>query len=210
MGVDFNYIGTNNRFNPQSGLEWKAILTAGIRKIQPNNAIKGLKVDSKGRPFNFASLYDTLKLASSQIRLNISMDRYQKIGSQATIKTGLKAGYIQAQKLFANELFQIGGIKTLRGFDEESIFASEYIIATAEYRYLIGQSSYLFAFLDAAHAGKKSYQSNFSDNFLGSGLGLSFETKSGIFNLAYAVGKKPDSALNFKESKIHFGFVSLF
>jgi hypothetical protein len=111
---------------------------------------------------------------------------------------------------FVNELFQIGGIKTLRGFDEESIFASEFIIATVEYRYLIGPSSYLFTFIDAAHAGRKSYLSNFSGNFLGAGLGLSFETKSGIFNLAYAAGKKPDSALNFRESKIHFGFVSLF
>jgi outer membrane protein assembly factor BamA len=142
--------------------------------------------------------------------LNVSFDRYQKVGNQATIKTGIKAGYIQAQQLFTNELFQVGGIKTLRGFDEESIFASEFIIATAEYRYLIGPSSYLFTFLDAAHAGRKSYLSNFSGNFLGAGLGLSFETKSGIFNLAYAAGKKPDSAINFKESKIHFGFVSLF
>ena len=210
MGVDFNYSGTNNKFNPQSGLEWKAIITAGLRKIQPNNTIKELKVDSKGQSFNFPSLYDTMKSASSQIRLNVSIDRYQKVGNQATIKTGIKAGYIQAQQLFTNELFQVGGIKTIRGFDEESIFASEFIIATAEYRYLIGPSSYLFAFLDAAHAGRKSYLSNFSGNFLGAGLGLSFETKSGIFNLAYAAGKKPNSAINFKESKIHFGFVSLF
>lgn len=210
MGVDLNYTGTNNKFNPQSGIEWKAILTAGLRKIQPNNAIMELKVDSKGKSFNFASLYDTMKSASSQIRLNISFDRYKQVGTQATIKTGVKAGYIQAQQLFTNELFQIGGIKTLRGFDEESIFANEFIIATAEYRYLIGPSSYLFAFLDAAHVGRKSYLSNFSGNFLGAGLGLSFETKSGIFNLAYAAGKKPDSAVNFKESKIHFGFVTLF
>ena len=210
MGVDFTYAGTDNKFNPQSGLEWKAILTAGLRKVRPNNAIKELKVDSKGQSFDFASLYDTIKAAASQIRMNISLDRYQKVGNQATIKTGIKAGYIQSQQLFANELFQVGGIKTLRGFDEESIFASEFIIATAEYRYLIGPSSYLFAFLDAAHAGRKSYLSNFSGKFLGGGLGLSFETKSGIFNLAYAVGKKPDSAINFKESKIHFGFVSLF
>jgi len=151
-----------------------------------------------------------MKASSTQARLQIKVDRYQKIGIQSTIKTGIQAGYIQAQKLFANELFQIGGIKTLRGFDEESIFASEFIIATVEYRYLIGPTSYLFTFIDAAHAGRKSYLTNFSGNFLGAGLGLSFETKSGIFNLAYAAGKKPDSALNFKESKIHFGFVSLF
>jgi hypothetical protein len=210
VGIDYKFDGTDNRFNPQSGFEWRANLTAGIRKIRSNNAIKDLKVDKSGQPFNFGSLYDSLTASSTQARLLIRLNRYQKIGRQSTIKSGIQAGYIQAQKLFVNELFQIGGIKTLRGFDEESIFASEFIIATVEYRYLIGPSSYLFTFIDAAHAGRKSYLSNFSGNFLGAGLGLSFETKSGIFNLAYAAGKKPDSALNFKESKIHFGFVSLF
>ncbi len=210
MGIDYKFDGTDNRFNPQSGFEWRANLSAGIRKIRPNNAIIDLKVDKSGQPFNFGSLYDSLTASSTQARLLIRLNRYQKIGRQSTIKSGIQAGYIQAQKLFVNEIFQIGGIKTLRGFDEESIFASEFIIATVEYRYLIGPSSYLFTFIDAAHAGRKSYLSNFSGNFLGAGLGLSFETKSGIFNLAYAAGKKPDSALNFKESKIHFGFVSLF
>jgi outer membrane protein assembly factor BamA len=210
VGIDYKFDGTDNRFNPQTGFEWHANLTAGLRKIRPNNAIKDLKVDKIGQPFNFGSLYDTLTASSTQARLLVRLNRYQKIARQSTIKTGIQAGYIQAQKLFVNELFQIGGIKTLRGFDEESIFASEFIIATVEYRYLIGPSSYIFTFLDAAHAGRKSYLSNFSGNFLGAGLGLSFETKSGIFNLAYAAGKKPDSAFNFKESKIHFGFVSLF
>jgi hypothetical protein len=50
----------------------------------------------------------------------------------------------------------------------------------------------------------------FSGNYAGIGLGISLETKAGQFNLAYAAGKNRDLPFNFQESKLHFGFVSLF
>jgi hypothetical protein len=46
--------------------------------------------------------------------------------------------------------------------------------------------------------------------YAGVGVGLALETKSGLFSLAYAAGKNKDLPFNFRESKIHFGFVSLF
>jgi len=41
-------------------------------------------------------------------------------------------------------------------------------------------------------------------------LGMAIETKAGIINLSYAVGKRNDTNLNFRQSKIHLGFISLF
>jgi hemolysin activation/secretion protein len=117
---------------------------------------------------------------------------------------------MQGNQLFLNELFQLGGNKTLRGFDEESFYASAFAIATLEYRYLMGPSSYLFSFLDAAYLGRKSIQGNGGGKYAGIGLGCTFETKSGLFSLAYAAGKNNDLPFNFRASKIHFGFVSLF
>jgi len=140
----------------------------------------------------------------------MKVDQFIQLGKNATIRSGLQAGWINGKKLFLNELFQLGGIKTLRGFDEESFYASEYAIATVEYRYLIGGTSYLFSFLDAAHIGRKSIQGNLQGKYAGVGVGLALETKSGLFSLAYAAGKNKDLPFNFRESKIHFGFVSLF
>jgi outer membrane protein assembly factor BamA len=142
--------------------------------------------------------------------MNMRVDQFIKLGQNATIRSGLQAGWINGQKLFLNELFQLGGIKTLRGFDEESFYASEYAIATIEYRYLIGSASYLFSFLDAAHLGRKSVQGNLKGKYAGLGAGIALETKSGLFSLAYAAGKNKDLPFNFREAKIHFGFVSLF
>jgi hypothetical protein len=42
------------------------------------------------------------------------------------------------------------------------------------------------------------------------GLGMSFETKSGQFNISYAVGTMQKQDIQLKNSKIHFGYVNYF
>ena len=210
IGAELQYNGTDYRFNPRKGMDLNLMFSGGIRKLLKNNAITSLKKDQLNNAFDFAGLYDTMTLSASQFRMNMRVDQFIPLGQHATIRSGLQAGWINGKKLFLNELFQIGGIKTLRGFDEESFFASEYAIATVEYRYLIGSSSYLFSFVDAAHIGRKSIQGNIQGKYAGVGVGLALETKSGMFSLAYAAGKNKDLPFNFRESKIHFGFVSLF
>ncbi len=206
IGIELQYRGTDNRYNPRAGVEFSATFEGGMRKIQPNMTITTMGKDH----FDYSTLYDTIKLTSSQLKGLVKGDLFTKLGRQSTLKVGLQGGYIHSDKIFTNELFQLGGIKTLRGFDEESIYASRFIIATFEYRFLIGPSSYLFSFIDAAQTSRKTYQAAYNAKYVGAGLGISFETKSGIFSLAYAVGKQPEMALNFKQAKIHFGFVSLF
>jgi outer membrane protein assembly factor BamA len=210
IGAELQFNGTDYRFNPRKGMDLNLTLSGGIRKLLKNNSITSLKKDQLNNAFDFDGLYDTTTLSTAQFRMNLKVDQFIQMGRNATIRSGLQAGWINGRKLFLNELFQLGGIKTLRGFDEESFYASEYAIATVEYRYLIGSASYLFSFLDAAHLGRKSVQGNMQGKYAGVGVGLALETKSGLFSLAYAAGKNKDLPFNFRESKIHFGFVSLF
>jgi hemolysin activation/secretion protein len=48
------------------------------------------------------------------------------------------------------------------------------------------------------------------NTFIGSGLGLAFETKAGIFNISYAAGKRDDAKFDLRQSKIHLGYVNYF
>ena len=98
----------------------------------------------------------------------------------------------------------------MRGFDEESIFASQYVVGSGEYRYLIGQNSFFFAFLDFGWANNAQESVQQKNTFIGSGLGLAFETKAGIFNISYAVGKRNDVKFDLRQSKIHLGYVNFF
>ncbi len=204
LGVDYELNNTDYKFNPRSGVEIYFSALAGNKTIKKNNAIVQIKDPS----FNYANLYDSVKLKTYQFRLKLKTSKYFKTGKQTVLKTAVNAGLYQSPQFYNNDLFQIGGYKTLRGFDEESIYTNQYFIGTIEYRYILLQNSNFFGFTDFGWSRNDVIRQ--SNSYLGAGLGISFETKGGIFNLSYAVGKRNDLNFDIKQSKIHFGFVSIF
>jgi outer membrane protein assembly factor BamA len=210
VGIDYEFNNTNYRLNPRRGNELRIITSAGTKKIKKNNEVLELK-DPGDPSFDFETLYDTIKLKTYQFRARVTAARYLPVGKQSTIKTALNAGLLQSGNIFRNELFQLGGYKLLRGFDEESQYLSQFAIATVEYRILTGQAnSYFYLLADGGWGRNNSQNNNISYTYFGTGLGLALETKTGIFNLAWAVGKRNDTELNLRQSKIHFGFINYF
>ena len=209
VGIDYEYNNTNYHRNPRSGNEFHLIASAGSKNIKKNNEILQLK-DPNDPSYDFGKLYDTVKLKSYLFRFTGSGTKYFPVGKQSTVKTAINAGLVQSGNLFRNELFQIGGYRLLRGFDEESQYLSHYAIATIEYHYLIGQDSYFYLLADGGWGRNNSQNNTVNYGYFGTGLGLAFETKAGIFNLAWAVGKRNDSQFNLRQSKIHFGFINYF
>lgn len=136
---------------------------------------------------------------------------YFPVGKQATFKVALNGGVFISPGIFRNELFQIGGYRLLRGFDEESIYATQYGVFTAEYRYRLALNSFLFGFVDGGLVRNKYQTVDLKNSFIGIGLGLAFETKFGLLNISYALGKRDDVKFSIREaSKIHFGYVNYF
>lgn len=211
LGIDYEFNNTNYRRNPTRGNEFRIITSAGSKKIRKNNQVLDLK-DPGDPSFNFESLYDTIKLKTYQLRARVSAAKYLPLGRQnrSTVKLGLNGGFFQSGNIFRNELFQIGGYKLLRGFDEESQYLSQFAIGTVEYRLLVGQNSFFYVLADGGWGRNNSQNINESYTYFGTGLGLAFETRMGIFNFAWAVGKRNDTELNLRQSKIHFGFVNYF
>jgi outer membrane protein assembly factor BamA len=210
FGVAYSFINTNYRLNPRKGNEIDITASAGIKKITKNNDIIHLK-DPAEPGFDFSTLYDSVKLKSYRLRFIASGAHYTSVGKSSTVKTALSLGWFQSPQIFQNELFQIGGYHLLRGFDEESIYADKYAVFTLEYRYLVGLNSYFFGFSDAGLTHSTLNSSTFSNNFISGGLGLEFETKFGLLNLSYAIGKRNDIKFDVRNSsKIHFGYINYF
>ena len=210
FGITYTFVNTNYRLNPRKGNELEITATAGIKKITKNNDIINLK-DPADPTFNFNSMYDSIKLKSYRLRFLFSGAHYTAVGKSSAIKTALSAGWFQSPQIFQNELFQIGGYRLLRGFDEESIYAGRYEVFTAEYRYLVGINSYFFGFTDAGITHTNYNSAKYSNNFISVGLGLEFETKFGLLNLSYALGKRNDVKFDIRNaSKIHFGYINYF
>ncbi|MEO6454002.1 MAG: hypothetical protein ABIN97_08025, partial [Ginsengibacter sp.] len=210
IGIDYEWINTNYRFNPRKGNEFRMVATAGLKKISKNNDITNLK-DASNPNLDFNSLYDSLKLKTYQLRFTVKAAHYFSTSTNSSLKVAVNTGVFQSQNIFRNELFQIGGYRLLRGFNEESIYATQYTVFTAEYRYLVGINSYLFGFTDIGFTRSRFQSTNFTNSFIGSGLGLTFETKFGLLNLSYAIGKRNDIKFDIRNSsKIHFGYINYF
>jgi outer membrane protein assembly factor BamA len=206
IGITYSFINTNYRYNPRKGMEVSFLATAGRKVIRKNNAVTNLKDGS----FNYNKLYDSIKLNSYQLRFKLNAAAYFPVAKRAAIKTGLQAGIIQTPNYFRNEMFQLGGYRLLRGFDEESIFANRFAVATVEYRYLFDLNSFFFGFTDLGYTNFTTEQTNATHTYIGLGAGMAFQAKQGIFNISYAAGKRDDLRFNLRQSKIHLGYTSFF
>ena len=195
-GLEVNFCKLDYLFNPRKGYAFSVNAAVGQRSIIKNNNIAD-------------TLYNDVKLSSMQLQLTGMLDWYFSIKKRWVWYVSVKAGYLQSSKLFENELFRIGGLKTLRGFDEQSIFASTYGIVNNELRFIFAKRSYLQLFFDIGWYEQK-LNTYLSDVPFGFGAGISFDTKAGIFAFNYALGKQLDNPIRFETGKITFGYTALF
>jgi outer membrane protein assembly factor BamA len=210
FGLAYQLEKLDYRFNPRAGWLLAVQASAGFKEIRKNNKITDL-IDPENPNFDFASLYDALPVNSFQYQLEVQIDKYFPLQKRSAFKTSIQgASIISETPILQNEQFQIGGNQRLRGFDEASIFATSYLIGTLEYRYLLSQNSYFFLFGDFAYIENKTNEVDLTNRPIGIGLGMTFETKAGLFGISYALGKLEKEVFEFKRAKVHFGFVSLF
>jgi outer membrane protein assembly factor BamA len=196
-GLGVKYEQTDYRFNPRKGYRVSTNVATGNKKI-----IKNPKIN--------AALYEDVNLKSVLYNGELQADLFIPVMRQSTINIGLKAAGMQTEEVFLNEAYRIGGNNSVRGFDEESIYATSYGIANLEYRFLFEQNSFLFLFGNAAWYELDTEKSYLKDTPYGFGAGVSFQTKAGIFSISYALGKQFDNPLLLRAAKVHFGIVSVF
>jgi len=208
LGIGYDFNNTDYRYNPRKGNAITITSSAGTKKIKKNNLILELE-DPSNRSFEFESLYDTVKLKAYQFRVITAAAQFLQLGRQTTLKLGGNVGIYQSANYFRNELFQIGGNRLLRGFDEESQYVSQYAVGTVEFRLLTGLNANFFGFVDGGW-GKYPLEKVNAHTYISTGAGLSFQPKAGLINVTLAVGSRDDTDFNLRQSKIHIGFVSFF
>src|SRR5690606_17463169 len=172
--------------------------------------ILGKALNRKNTEFDeITQLYSSTK--TNQYEVGLKAHYLLQLHPRHFVKAGLEGfglfgneGNIYSQ----NELYRIGGFESIRGFNEESIYASTYGITSLEYRFVPNEGFYISAFGDYGFIENKTVE--ISENLLGVGVGFSFLTQLGVFNLSYAVGKQSDTSFDFKNSKVHFGIVTRF
>lgn len=197
FGIETAWERYNYKFNPMKGYGLFFYASGGNRKIEKNDDIQDY-------------LYDNMKMKSSQFKFLADIEVYIPLFKKTTLLLRSENAFLISSGMFENELFKLGGLKTLKGFDDESITASNYDVLLAEFRYLFEKNSYVAAFVNAAYYEKRTYHGYVKDIPYGLGAGVAFDTKIGVFMVYYALGSEFSRPLSFKQSKIHFGFSNTF
>lgn len=213
LGLDMRFTNLDYKFNPRKGSDVKLRMVGGLKTILENFSITSLKTET----VDFSDAYEDIELESYRLDLSTDIDFFVPIAQRATINLNVKAGWkYSGNRLNRNELFQMGGYQSLRGFDEASIFTSLYVVPGLEYRLLLSENSFFsLPFIDFAwiRDDLDIYNEGIYNelNFgYGVGGGLSFETAIGLFNFTIAAGKLSTDNLDLSKPKAHFGFVSIF
>jgi outer membrane protein assembly factor BamA len=197
VGLGFQLTRLDYRLNPRKGVSLELEGQSGIRNITRNPAIP-------------ETVYDSISLRTSQARARLAVDAYLPIRGNAVFNVGCMGSWLKSNTIFTNELYRFGGLRTLRGFDEQSLTASAFGILKSELRYIIDTNSYLLVFGNLAWYRDESKPVVFEDRPYGFGAGITFETNVGIFAFTYALGSQQGNPIEFRSGKIHFGLLNTF
>ena len=196
-GLGFFYEKLDYKFNPKKGISINTQGSIGSRIIKKNPKLND-------------AAYTNVDLNSSQYQIEGDVMGFIKLHKNNILKLGAQYATLFGNTIYKNELYRIGGLRTLRGFDEESIYASTYFIPTIEYRFLFEKNSNLFVFIEGAWYENKSNNLQIKDTPISLGAGINFDTKAGIFNLGYALGNQFGNGFDLRTGKIHAGLTALF
>ena len=191
-GLGWQNYQLDDRINPAKGYSYTAELSAGLKALTTQD-IEGLEVTQRLNQF------------SGQLRAAYWVPLIQRL----SLIVGFQGAFKADSTLRLNEHYRIGGLNTLRGFDEESIFASSYGIGTVELKYLLDQRSAFFLFYDQGWYERIS-GGYFSDHPFGFGAGALIGTENSTFRIYYALGKEQGNPVLLRNGKVHFGFINRF
>ena len=196
INLDFNYL--DDPLIPSSGFLININGAVGTKKIRPNADLP-------------TEIYQDIPLNSAQYQFDLNGELYLPVSKNIVLYNRLNSGFISNERLFLNDAYRLGGLRSIRGFGESIFFATSYIYSNIEARLTFDGPSYLSAFIDLATIDGDFIDNRRSDNLLGFGLGINFTTNSGVFNFIYALGTSEQTGpVNFNQSKIHFGYTTTF
>lgn len=223
--IGIQYFSVDNFYAPRKGMDFHIDFYAGYKNIAKT---QGIDVE----------IFESIQKRSFMYSVQMKYEHYLRLKARQVGVIKLNGSTIDNPYLTFNDLYRVGGLKTLRGFNELSYFASTYGITTLEYRYFLESLSFLSLFVDYAWIHEK-YQTAFLstreiivnnelryqsyqyiqekekwNNPIGFGVGLQlFMEKVGILSLAIALGKDTQQNnvnVDFRQMKLHFGVLTRF
>ncbi len=193
-GLGYEFSSLDNLVLPTKGMIIKSYVNTGSRSLNHSQSPTSNLIDGELLVEGFIPLYENRFILA--LRSNSRLRAIYNTKGSTT--------------LFENEMYRVGGMGTIRGFNQESVLSSVYSIATTELHLRMSEGSGIYLFADKAFV--KAYELGHGNDRwpLGVGLGINMVTKAGLFNLSYALGQGFGQNLGFRDAMVHFGIATVF
>ncbi len=137
-----------------------------------------------------------------QIGLSISGSAIINLNEKNSVYVHNTTQSLWSDNYLTNELYRFGGITSIRGFEENSIFANFVTTLNTEYRYILNQSLYVQSIIDLGYFENQLTEQRLS--LFSFGLGAGIRTKAGVLKIIIANGKNEKQNFDFNNTKLHF------
>ncbi|WP_373494213.1 POTRA domain-containing protein [Aquiflexum sp.] len=195
-GVNYAHFWLDDVFFPRRGAFAEMEFAIGNKNLIQNTAIPPI-------------LYEGVALRSLQYYVQGRFEKHFYFNQRWGLFSRLLGGLVQNENLLLNDLFRLGGLQSIRGFNENFFFANNYIYLNVEPRFYFDTYSYFMIFADMGRL-ENNVQGLPIDNTISAGMGFSLETGNGIFNFIYGMGRSNVQDFAFNLSKVHFGYTGRF
>ncbi|WP_303318149.1 POTRA domain-containing protein [Flavivirga abyssicola] len=149
-----------------------------------------------------------LNIQEKQTQLSIDAFKIFYLNRKNSVFLRLNGASLNSNTYFENELLRFGGINSIRGFEENSLFSSLFGLINTEYRYQLNNSIYIHSIIDAAYFENKIIDTK--EKLFGYGFGFGILTQAGLFRFNYANGKSENQKFKLSNSKIHISLIANF
>jgi hypothetical protein len=143
---------------------------------------------------------------SNQFKIDLFSSYLFEINPRNSLFIANKTGYLTSNDFLLNELYRIGGAKSIRGFNEQSLFASKFSYFNIEYRFLTSTKSFVYTITDYGEFKNQTH----SNKVYSIGGGYQFITNNSLINISYSLGKMNQQPIDSKNSKINISLITFF
>ncbi len=159
------------------------------------------------------NLYDSFQ-RTGKLRQNTFKIRYNGAFFQPVFKNWVLYLSFQGEEYRAPginfaELSRWGGINSIRGFNEQRIFANAFHMANAEFRFMAGESGFVAPFISGAVFRNETRMQERFQSIYSLGLAGGLKTGAGVLSFAWALGNE-GQGFTLRDAKFHLGLSNAF
>lgn len=142
----------------------------------------------------------------NQLKIALLASYIFEFNERNSLSVANNSGYLNSASFLQNEMYRIGGEKSIRGFNAQSLFATKYSFFNVSYRFLASKKSFIYTITDFG----QFRDLNTSKKAVSIGAGYQFLTNNSQVNLNYALGKINSQPFDYKSSTLNINFITYF